>query len=729
MTTWLTARELAGMPGMPGTEFRTREKLAKLQIPQHPRAGRGGGSEYDCSALPAETRQALMLDQIAQAGAVIAGTAEASIAVLPALTQQPTPSTALSTAVLARRPPSLPERACADARLILVDQVLNLAQFNGTTKACQLLALQLASGECSADLKAAARTANQRARTDAVGERTLFRWLSQYQAEGWKGLLPAPAAQERVAALDEDVAAVLGCYHSKDARFRILSNAAKHVTKQLGREYDTWTALYGRARRALAKVDNVALIKSRHSGSERAARLPFKRRNTGVLKPLDVCLVDGHTFKAKVRHPDHGAPFAPEVTLVIDAATRMVCGWSTSLSESTIAVGDAMRHAVGNVGVFAIIYSDNGGGERAKAFDCPVDGIIKRMGGDHRLGIPGHPQGHGLIERSWRTHMINVARQFPTFQGGDVDDGARRKVVAELAKEQRALKRAENTGEVIALSPKCPSWQQFVDAVDAGIAEYNTQHRHRSLPKRADGKRMTPAEAWASMFDPELHVPMDRRELRETFMPSVLRTAQRGEVVLFNQHYQAPELMGRNVAGKEVSVRYDIHDPNFVMVYTTDGDFVCEAKWNASSIDFFPKAVIEKAREKRVRATVKRREQQIDLALRELTGIAQPGTLSLPVPGTPNVLVPIVETLVSSPLLDSSTDAVAQAAAGRPFFETSSDRYEWLMRARSDWTDADAQWVRNYVQGSDYAELAEYYQGRGLGWVESDAETAFKGAR
>ena len=727
MTDWLTARELAGLPGMPGTERRTRDRLAALRVPQRRRAARGGGCEYDCSALPADTRKALLVEQIAQAAPVLAGTVKVALPAAP--TALPTVHAPASVPALARRAPSQQESACADARLILVTQVLELGRFNGTTKACQLLALQLVSGQCSPELMDAARLASKRARTAIVSERTLFRWLSQYQQQGWWGLLPATSAQERVTELDADVAAVLSLYHSRDARFRNLTSAAKHVVKQLGLEVDCWTALYYRARRALSKVDKVDLVKARSSGSQRAAQLPFKRRDTSVLKPLDVCLIDGHTFKAKVRHPDHGAPFAPEVTLVIDAATRVVVGWSVSLSESTIAVGDALRHAVGNVGVFAIVYSDNGSGERAKVFDCPVDGIIKRMGGEHRTGIPGHPQGHGLIERSWRTHMINIARQFPSYQGGDVDGGTFRKVSAALAKEQRALKRAEATGEVIPLGNKAPSWKQFIEAVDAGIVEYNTQHRHRSLPKRADGRRMTPAEAWEAIFDPELQHRMDPLELRMTFMPSALRTAQRGEVVLFNQHYQAPELMEMRVDGKQVSVRYDIHDPSLVMVYTTTGEFVCEAKWNANRIDYFPKPVIEMAREKRVRATIKRREQQIDLALRELTGTPEPAPLSLPEPGTPDVLVPSVEALAPSLQVPSSADEVAHAAPGRPFFDTASARYEWLMACPSEWTGDDAGWLRDYVAGEDYAELADYYTGRGLAWREGENENDLKSAR
>lgn len=723
--TWFTAKQLAGLPGMPATEFRTREKLTRLAVPSRPRTGRGGGVEFDSAALPSETRKALMLEQVAQAAPMLPAVLHQQFQVPAAApTAQHLPNAPV------QRVPSDAERACADARLILVNQVLELARLNGLTRACQMLALQLMSGQCTSNLQDAARKANRKARTAAVGERTLFRWISLHAQGGWWALLPAAAAQTDLSAIEEDVAAVLGRYHSRDPQFRNLTDAAKHVTKAMGRHFDEWETLYDRTRRALKKVDNVALIKSRHSGSQRAALLPFRRRDTTVFSPLDCCVVDGHTFKAKVRHPDHGAPFAPEVTVVIDAATRRICGWSCSLSENTIAVGDAMRHAVGNVGVFAIVYSDNGAGETAKAFDCPVDGIIKRMGGDHRTGIPGNPQGRGLIERGWRTHMIKVARQFPTYQGGDVDDGTLRKVSAELAKEQRALRRADITGQVVQLSNKVPTWQQFLDAVEAGVTEYNAQHRHRSLPKNAAGKRMTPEEAWAASFDPALQHRMDPLELRMTFMPSVLRTAKRGEVVLFNQHYFAGELMGREVDGQMVSVRYDIHDPAIVMVYTTDGRFVCEAKWNANKSGYFPKPVIEMAREKRVRATVTRRQQQIDLAMRELQPMAEPAFVSLPEPSAPDVLVPMVEVVGSAIHLEPvASPEVVETAARRPFFDTPSDRYEWLVAHRADWTGEDMDWISQYVRGEDYRELADYYAGRGLAWEDSSDGRAFKGAR
>lgn len=738
--TWLTARELAGMPGMPSSERRARDMLQRIGAATRQRLGRegGGGLEYDTSALPAETRSAIAGRTVAKAASTVLAQIDPAPVVSFAPQEKSLPAPTSLTPEATRRPPSLTDKATADARMVLVNQVLELEPLHGIKRSCNLVALQLASGQASAELQAAARKANQRARADQVSSRTLERYIGIYRADGWWGLLPAPAPEPALHDVEQDVAAVLGLFHSRDARFRKLSGAAKEVTRQLGRDFDTWTALYARARRALEKFGkshqaNTALIKARFApGAQRDARLPFRWRDTSALKPNDVWLIDGHTFKAKVRHPDHGAPFAPELTVCVDARTRMVTGWSVNLSENVRAVGDALRHGVAQWGVPAILYGDNGAGETAKQMDCPIDGFCARLGIDHRTGIAGKPQGHGGIERLWQTVGINCARQFATYQGGDVDGGTFRKVAAELQKEHRAVRRAQQTGEVVVLSSKVPTWQQFIDAVETAVHEYNQQHRHRMLPKRADGKRMTPAEMWATEYKLEEQERLTQLELRMMFMPAILRTARRGQVTFFNQTYAAPDLMRRDVDGREVSVRYDIHDPSFVLVYTLDGDYVCEARYEASRRDFFPTPVIDMAREKRVKAAVKRREQQIDLALRELqppVTLPSSAPLSLPEPGIAALATPPnAEERAISSRTASSADDVAQVTSGRPFFDAPSDRYEWLMDHRGDWTDEDRVWLREYVTSGDYESLADYYAARGLGWNDQGGQPGFKSA-
>lgn len=745
-TRWYTAREIAGLPGMPSSEFRTREKLARLVIPSRQRQGRtgGGGLEYDSSALPADTRAALAARYIEQASERAAQAIAAPVAT-PDQAQAQLPQTAAEPPVPAapdlptlRQPPSDTQARCADARMQLLYMAAELSAQTGSIKrAYQQLAAKATLAGPGDELRAIASAANQRRAT--LSARTLEGWAKARREGGWHALLPTPAPAQPLVEVGADVALALGMYFSRDPKFRNLTYAAREAARQLGMARDDVPAFYSRCRRAVAKTDNVQAIKARHSGAARAALLPFKRRDTSVLKPNDVWLIDGHAYKAKVRHPDHGQPFRPELTVAIDAATRRIQGWSVNYSENVIAVGDCMRHAIGQCGVPAILYSDNGGGETAKQIDCPVDGFCARLGIDHRTGLPGHPQGHGLIERSWRTHAINSARQWGSFLGSDADPGEYRKAAARIAKEQRALEAARKRGdaEVIVLDTKLlPSWEMFVDHINAIVADYNAHHRHSSLPKRADGKYMTPDEAWAAMVQPgDLHM-LSELEQRALFRPSALRTAQRGEVKFSNNIYYAPELMRRDVDRQQVSVRYDIHDPHTVEIYTLSGEFVCQAKWGGNRMDYYPKPVVERAKEKRVRATIKRREQQIDAALRELNPtLAEQPAASLPAPGL-NAGVPLMPTgqvrqarsALAGVVIDVQATEAGAAADARPmFFASPSERYEWLMAHREQWTDTDSRWLDDYTSSEDYAALADYYASRGLGWEEGG--NGFRGAQ
>lgn len=738
-TTWLTAAELAGLPGMPGSEFRTRAKLEKLGIASRIRQGRsgGGGREWDCSQLPAETRAALLLRAIEEQPAQG----------LPAVVPE-TPVVAADAAGLPAaaaptlRPASRQAQACADARMVVLRHLRNAAHLcGGITRAAAELSAQLKAGVASAELLDHARTAHQRQRKAdeagvSIGVRTLFAWHTAEQAGGWSALLPEDAKPQAVQTIDPDVALVLRRYASTDGAARNLTLVARAVNTELGRPYDEWRTLYDRARRALPKLDRVKLIKARHTHAERAAKLPFKRRDAGMLRPLDVVVCDGHTFKAKVRHPDHGQPFAPEVTAYMDVATRKVIGWSVALSESTIAVGDALRHTVATHGVPALVYTDNGSGEKAKYFDCPITGLFERLGIEHRTGRPRHPQGHGIIERSWRTHMINAARQYATYQGGDADDGKVRDMALELAREQRAVKRAQADGEVIRLTNKCPSWRQFFTDIEAAFGEYNARHRHRGLPKHESGpyagKHPTPDEAWAAMVVPSDVQRLDEPTLRALFMPAKVATAQRGEVRFMNQHYFSHDLM--QVDGEKVRVHYDIHDPAAVWVWTLEGQFVCEAKWAANRIDYFPKPVIEMAREKRVQAAIKRREAQIDTARRELTP-------TLPAPEAPltfigDISAPARERATLEVLQRVDAPAAATAApaapgaegADRPFFDSPADRFEWLMQHPEGWLPAERAWIETYAASDDYARLADYFRSRGIAWEQEGDDEAFNQA-
>jgi len=59
MNEWFTSAELAGLPGLPGTQQNVKAKAKRENWQSRKRAGRGGGQEYHISSLPPDARAAL----------------------------------------------------------------------------------------------------------------------------------------------------------------------------------------------------------------------------------------------------------------------------------------------------------------------------------------------------------------------------------------------------------------------------------------------------------------------------------------------------------------------------------------------------------------------------------------------------------------------------------------------------------------------------------------------
>jgi putative transposase len=128
-----------------------------------------------------------------------------------------------------------------------------------------------------------------------------------------------------------------------------------------------------------------------------------------------------------------------------------------------------------------------------------------------------------------------------------------------------------------------------------------------------------------------------------------------------------------------------------------------------------PKAAIELAREKRVRAAVKRLEAKIDTAHAELA----PQIEAAPAGNGLVFAAPQRSAeLLHVERVDLPADAAQATSAGRPaFFASSADRYEWLMQHRSTWGEGDAQWLADYAASHDYEALAGYFSSRGIAWA------------
>lgn len=573
------------------------------------------------------------------------------------------------------------QTSVADAKAVILLAIgqLKIDFKYGRQKAIDHLNESYEAGILPVELKTAIENCNAKSNKDRAGKlalRTVNNWIKEQKNKG--NLIPKK--REKDFSIPTWGAAVLSCYRVPQRPFfKTAWKQACNELKVAGWHEDDLPG-YDAANRFKNKLSPLILERGRATGAAFKALEPFIRRDWSGLNTNDVWVGDGHSFKAKVQHPDHGRPFAPEVTLIIDAASRFVVGWSVSLAENCIAVSESLGYGLARYGKPLIYYSDNGSGQTAKILDSNVTGLMARLGIDHQTGIPGNAQGRGLIERIWQTITIPLAQTFPTFQGKITDKETLNKIT-------RQINSAKRRGEV---PDFVPSWKQFIDEVEKAIDDYNANHEHRSL----GGK--TPAKVYAEKFDPLTAVELTDIEKRDLYRPEVERSTSRGEVSVFNNIYFLRDLADLPAKTK-VRVSFDIHDPGKVWVKHLDGRFLGEAIWDGNKRDGFPKPHMQKLKEERVAGIVKLKQEQIKTAQMELNETINQEAMN-------TVEADFMREIEEKETIAIELEQVSRKEGAqvetlpthlnsRPVFMDDVEQLEWLAANREVISDKDWEWI------------------------------------
>lgn len=514
------------------------------------------------------------------------------------------------------------QRQVADARAALVREVFLLEdQGNiGRLKAINYVVSKARSGELPPLLQAAAVTANaKRGSGRTISRDPLYQWVlkySQAQNAAERLLLLAPGKREEMKVEEISwLADFLAQYRQSNGR--PMTEAYEDFVAEWNRRHAEEPYMlqivpsYDAIRRVMKKLPEVTKQKGRVTGSEYRQLEGFTRRDWLQMPVNYVWIGDGHGMKLKCAHPIHGRPFSPEVTFVIDGATRFVVGWSMDLAENVFAVAGAIQHGIRNHGKPFIYYSDNGSGETADVLDKEVVGILPRLGVNHPTGIAGNPQGRGIIERLNRTLPMRIARKYRTYFGKGADRETLRKLNRDLRSAFNTLQQGKNlNAKQRAAMRDLPSWSELCEAVREGVEWYNNRP-HSELPMKANGKHFSPAEYRKKRLaeeDTEIEWLSDV-ELRDMFRPMVEKPVRRCEIHWLNNIYYAPEL--RDEHGRKVLISYDIHDASKITVRRLDGSFICEAIWNGNKRAAFPVTAEYHKHQQRIKGMRKRAEEKL----------------------------------------------------------------------------------------------------------------------
>ncbi|UEA17489.1 DDE-type integrase/transposase/recombinase [Pasteurella canis] len=590
----------------PTSVRRIKEKAKRENWQSRKRSGKGGGVEYALSSLPKEVQEEIY--------------SKLTLAVFQDKPRLPAIKKQIDLDDITNK-----QRDIADARMALVAYVQNLEQVQTRDSAIKFICNSAKSGQLPDEVMALVERANCKNGNNCgrvLSHRTLYGWVLAYEKaktpeERLKALVPSQRKADRV----EDIAWLpdfLAIYRNTNGVSVAEAYAEfAHKWKEEFSDQPLRLAMLpsiDRVRRALSKLPRHIKEIGRKTGAEMRALQTYVKRDWSCLLANDVWVGDGHSMKMKVQHPDHGRPFIPELTMVMDAPSRFIVGWSVSLSENALAVADAIRHGVENHGIPAIYYSDNGGGEKNWMLDGDITGMLPRLGINHQTGIPGNPQGRGIIERVNKTIALRIARQFDTYHGTGADRDTVRKTSTAVISLDKAIRKGatELTEKQKWAKGKLPTWQQFIDAVQVEIDRYNNHHIHREIGT-------TPARKRRELLAKAEIIYITAVEARDLFRPSLLRVAQRGWINLFNNVYFSQKLL--DVDGQQVQVSIDIHDPSSVIIRQKNGTYICEAMLDGNKRDAFPMSLVEKARKDRAQGRLKRKQEQVDEINAELNPV------------------------------------------------------------------------------------------------------------
>jgi len=641
------------------------------------RLGQGGGREYAFSVLPKATQAALI------AATVIKNTPERAI--------EPHVIRAGRDAEKASRLNDS-QSSVMSARLSFVREIERMSQVVSQNRAILTLVALAKSGDLSPYLAERVVRANDRKTEDrSLSERTLKRWLADYRAHGETGL--APARRQK----DMSVPAWAGEFLKHYQRPQKPSvEAAYEQFKQVhGEVRSSVCPSIHAVRRWLKKLSPSVRERGRMGPHELNALKAYNRRKADMLWPNDVWVADGHTFDAEVINPLTGQIFRPEITMVIDWATRRIVGFSVNLAESTLATLDTVRDSVTRCGMYKVFYVDNGSG-----FDnAVVYEVNDRLGGTITHSLPYNSQARGVIERPHKTILVRLAKTFDSYIGADMDKEAATKT-HKLSRKQLALGIAPTV---------VPEFAVFFAELQRALDEYN--HRpHRGLPKFRDlltlrKRNQSPMEAWKSA-EAEGWEPLlaDGNIVESLTRPQVERIVHRCQVQWNSGTYFLRDLDGFH--GEEVRVAYDFRDSSRVWVHTLNGDLIGEALLDGNASPAMPKTMLEKASEKRERGQLSRLVKKAktitgqDVEMRVIT--AASSTYELP----PEQL--------------AEAQRFAQLAAPQaPAFDLPSDptaRYHlWHQLADrlgngESLTDEEIQWHSRYSKHPDFASIRRMFE-------------------
>jgi putative transposase len=286
-------------------------------------------------------------------------------------------------------------------------------------------------------------------------------------------------------------------------------------------------------------------------------------RDWNLVEVGDIVIADGHTLNFETLDPETGKPKRMTLLLFFDGASNHPLGWEVMPTENVACISSAFRRTCILLGKFPrVVYLDNGKAFRAKFFSGCADfeqagflGLYRDLGCEVIHAWPYHGQSKPVERFFGSMHDMEVF--VPSYTGNCIDAKPARMMRGEVKHRQLYEKMG---GRPLTL-------EETHKAIAAWFAEYATRPQYRT---HLAGK--TPGEAFQAGVGPGV----DESRLALMMLQKEIRTITKDGFRHLGHWYWHESLASRR---HPVLIRYDDQfSRHTVLVYTLDGNFLCEAR-------------------------------------------------------------------------------------------------------------------------------------------------------
>jgi putative transposase len=554
-----TTKEILGLLGLVKTSVLRRATREHWQ--SRPRQGRGGGKEWLIASMPEGTRLAVRTAEerraIEQEAAAVAAqrlTAEA----LPA-ERQPRRLPAVTDEALERAMLDDKRRERALAKADLVSLYVNWQQKNGSTVREKKIFVQAyLDGKWPQLLAEFGKK---------ISWKSLERWkLRQSRAGSILALADKRgiAHKGRTQLCEQHRTIILGQLLNPNALN--VAQCARPIQKRCKDEgiWEPSEPTIRRFVRAYASEcygEYTLWREGKKAWNDKCAVSIL--RDWSLVGVGDVVIADGHTLNFESVEPETGKPKRMTLLLFYDGASNHPLGWEIMPTENTACISSAFRRTCLLLGKYPrVVYLDNGKAFRAKFFaGCPdfeqagFLGLYRDLGCEVIHAWPYHGQSK-TIERFFGS-MHDMEVFIPSYTGNSIDAKPARMKRGELLHRKLYEK----------MGNRPLTLEETHRAVARWFAEYAMRPQYKTHLR---GR--TPAEVYEAGRGPGV----DAARLTLMMLQKEIKTISKDGIKHRGRLFWHEALANRR---HPVVIRYDDQlSPWDVLVYTLDGDYLCQAR-------------------------------------------------------------------------------------------------------------------------------------------------------